>query len=96
MEQLSYKYASEGDMLNIALFNKRAKQWREEKTELKGNMRDYASLNDLLVLANMERYNAVLISKRIDQKERMIELRNLARTQLTLLEKLNDSGMKKL
>ena len=52
-EQLSFKYASEADMLNVALFNKRAKQWREEDPDLKGNMRDYASLNELLVLANM-------------------------------------------
>ena len=83
-EQLSYKYASEADMLNVALFNKRAKQWREENPELKGNMRDYASLNELLVLANMESYNAVLIGKGMDQKERMIELRKLARTQIAV------------
>ena len=95
-EQLSYKYASEADMLNVALFNKRAKQWREENHDLKGNMRDYASLNELLVLANMESYNAVLIGKGMDQKERMIELRKLARTQLMSLEKLGDSSIKKL
>ena len=95
-EQLSYKYASEADMLNVALFNKRAKQWREENPDLKGNMRDYASLNELLVLANMESYNAVLIGKGMEQKERMIELRKLARTQLMSLEKLGDSGIKKL
>ena len=95
-EQLSYKYASEADMLNVALFNKRAKQWREENHDLKGNMRDYASLNELLVLANMESYNAILIGKGMDQKERMIELRKLARTQLMSLEKLGDSGIKKL
>lgn len=95
-EQLSYKYASEADMLNVTLFNKRAKQWREENPDLKGNMRDYASLNELLVLANMESYNAILIGKDIEQKERMIELRNLARTQLMSLEKLNNSGIKKL
>ena len=65
-EQLSYKYASEADMLNVALFNKRAKQWREENPDLKGNMRDYASLNELLVLANMESYNAVMIGKTKD------------------------------
>ena len=51
-EQLSYKYASEADILNVALFNKRAKQWHEENPNLKGNMRDYASLNELLILAN--------------------------------------------
>ena len=95
-EQLSYQYASEADMLNVALFNKRAKQWREENPDLKGNMRDYASLNELLVLANMESYNAILIGKGMDQKERMIELRKLARTQLMSLEKLGDSGIKKL
>lgn len=95
-EQLSYKYASEADMLNVALFNKRAKQWREENPDLKGNMRDYAGLNELLVLANMESYNAILIGKGVDQKERMIELRKLARTQLLSLEKLGDGGIKKL
>lgn len=95
-EQLSYKYASEADMLNVALFNKRAKQWREENPDLKGNMRDYASLNELLVLANMESYNAILIGKGMEQKERMIELRKLARTQLISLEKLGDSGIKKI
>ena len=95
-EQLSYQYASEADMLNVALFNKRAKQWREENPDLKGNMRDYASLNELLVLANMESYNAILIGKGVNQKERMIELRKLARTQLMSIEKLNNTGMKSL
>lgn len=95
-EQLSYQYASEADMLNVALFNKRAKQWREENPDLKGNMRDYASLNELLVLANMESYNAILIGKGMDQKERMIELRKLARTQLLSIEKLNNTGIKSL
>ncbi len=83
-------------MLNVALFNKRAKQWREENPDLKGNLRDHASLNELLVLANMESYNAIFIGKGMDQKERMIELRKLARTQLTSLEKLNDSGILKI
>lgn len=92
-EQLSYKYASEADMLNVALFNKRAKQWRDENPKLKGNIRDYASLNELLVLANMESYNAVLIGKGLEQKDRMIELRNLAKTQLTSLEKLNNAAL---
>ena len=95
-EQLSFKYASEADMLNVALFNKRAKQWRKENPDLKGNMRDYTSLNELLVLANMESYNAVLIGKGMEQKERMIELRKLARTQLMSIEKLNNTGIKSL
>lgn len=79
-EQLSYKYESETDMLNVALFDKRAKQWREENLYLKGNMRDYASLKALLVLANMESYNVTLIGKGKEQKERMIELRKLTKT----------------
>lgn len=83
-------------MLNVALFDKQAKQWREENPDLKGNMRDYASLNELLVLANMESYNAVLIGKGMDQKERMLELRKLARTQIISLEKLNNKVIKKL
>lgn len=95
-EQLLYKYASEADMLNVALFNKRSRQWRDENPKLKGNMRDYASINELLILANMESYNAVLITKGIEQKERMIELRKLARTQLLSLEKLNFVGFKSL
>ncbi len=84
------------DLLNVALFNKTAKEWREENQDLKGNMRDYASLNELLVLANMESYNAILIGKGVDQKERMIELRNIARTQLMSLKKLGESDIKKL
>lgn len=59
-------------------------------------MRDYASINELLILANMESYNAVLITKGIEQKERMIELRKLARTQLLSLEKLNFVDLKSL
>ena len=95
-EQLSYKYASEADILNVALFNERAKQWREENPGLEGNIRDHASLNELLVLANMESYNAVLIGKGINQKERMIELRNLARTQFMSIENLNNTKLKSL
>ena len=73
-----------------------AKEWREENPKLKGNIRDYASLNELLVLANMESYNAILIEKGIEQKERMIELRKLARTQLMSLENINNVDIKKL
>ena len=83
-------------MLNVALFNKRAKQWREENLDLKGNIRDHASLEELLVLANMESYNAILIEKGIEQKERMIELRNLARNQLYSLQQLENNSIKKL
>lgn len=95
-DQLGFKYASEADMLNVALFNKRAKQWREENPELKGNMRDYASLEELLVLANMESYNALMIEKGMEKKDRMIELRNLARKQLYSLEQLENNSIKQL
>lgn len=95
-EQLSYKYANEADMLNVALFNKRAKEWRDENPNLEGNIRDYASLNELLVLANMENYNAILIEKGIEQKERMIELRRLARTQFLSLERKGNKSIRKL
>ena len=95
-EQLMYKYASEADLLNVALFNKTAKQWRDANPKSKGNVRDEASINELLVLSNMESYNAVLISKGLPQVDRMVELRNLARTQILSLEKLNNVGIKSL
>ena len=95
-EQLMYKYASEADLLNVALFNKTAKQWRDANPKSKGNVRDEASINELLVLSNMESYNAVLISKGLPQADRMVELRNLARTQILSLEKLNNVGIKSL
>lgn len=95
-EQLMYKYANEADLLNVSLFNKTAKQWRDANPKSKGNIRDEASINELLVLANMESYNAVLISKGLPQADRMVELRNLARTQILSLENLNNSGIKSL
>lgn len=93
--QLRFKYASEADLLNVALFGQTAKQWRETNPKQKGNMRDEAGLNELLILANMESYNAVLIEKGIPQEERMIELRNLARSQFLALENLNLGGLVK-
>lgn len=95
-EQLMYKYANEADLLNVALFNKTAKQWRDANPKSKGNIRDDMSINELLVLANMESYNAVLISKGLPQEDRMVELRNLARAQILSLENLNNSGIKSL
>ena len=68
-ERINYIYASEADILNVALFGMTAKEWRENNPELKGNMRDYASLNELLVLANMESFNAILIEKGLAQKK---------------------------
>ena len=61
--QVAYTYANEADMLNVVLFGKTAKQWKDENPITKGNMRDEATLNQLLVLANLESYNAVLIKQ---------------------------------
>ena len=66
---MAYTYANEADMLNVVLFGKTAKQWKDENPTAKGNMRDMATLNQLLVLANLESYNAVLINQGKMQKE---------------------------
>ncbi len=96
-EQISYKYANEADMLNVALFGKTAKEWRAGNSDKKGNMRDEANINQLLVLANMESYNAVLIEQGKTQSERLILLHDLAVRQLKTMEKLStDNFPKKL
>ena len=87
--QVAYTYANEADMLNVVLFGKTAKQWKDENPTAKGNMRDIATLNQLLVLANLESYNAVLINQGKNQKERMELLRQLAVQQLQTLETVN-------
>lgn len=95
-EQISHKYASEADILNVALFGKTAKQWREKNKGKKGNMRDYATLNQLLVLANMESYNAILIEQGKMQSERLVMLRQLVIKQMQTLEYTNNVGLKRL
>ena len=94
--QVAYTYANEADMLNVVLFGKTAKQWKDKNPNVKGNMRDVATLNQLLVLANLESYNAVLISQGKNQKERMELLRQLAVQQLRTLEKINLNNLPKL
>lgn len=95
-QQISYKYASEADMLNVVLFGKTAKQWRDTHPDIKGNMRDEATINQLLVLANVESYNAVLITQGKSQEERMQLLRELAVQQLHTLENLGVSELPQL
>ena len=73
-KQMSIVYADEADVLNVALFGKTAKEWREENPDLKGNIRDYASMNELICLSNLENINAVLINEQVPQKERLIKL----------------------
>jgi hypothetical protein len=82
----SITYASEADVLNVALFGMTAKEWREQNPDLKGNLRDYASIPQLLVLANMESYNAILIKQGIPQRERLLLLNKMAIEQLKVIE----------
>jgi hypothetical protein len=84
--QASIIYAEEADVLNVAMFGQTAKQWREAHPELKGNIRDYASINELICLANMENINAVLIDERVPQGERLVRLNQIAINQMRVLE----------
>lgn len=87
--QIAYVYANEADVLNVALFGKTAKQWRDENPGKKGNIRDYATIEQLLVIANMESYNAILIEQGVSQKDRLKLLNQMARTQITVLQNQN-------
>jgi len=84
-EQISYTYAEEADLLNVALFGKTAKEWRDENPNEKGNIRDYATLEQLVVLSNMESINALLIRQKLPQYERLVQLNNVAITQMRSL-----------
>ena len=84
-EQISKTYASEADLLNVALFGLTARQWRSQNPSSDGNIRDQATIHQLLVLANMESYNAVLIKEGTSQSERIQKLRALVETQLESL-----------
>ena len=86
-QQQGWVYADEGDLLNVALFGQTAKQWRGSHPGEKGNMRDYATIEQLLVLTNLENINALLIEQGIPQKERLLELRTMAVQQLKLFLK---------
>ena len=88
-EQISYKYANEADLLNAALFGMTAKQWRDENKGKKGNMRDYSGIDQLLVLANMESYNSILIDQGTPMSERLVLLRELAVRQMKTMQSLN-------
>ena len=84
--QASIIYAEETDVLNVAMFGVTAKQWREANPELKGNIRDYATINELICLSNMENINAVLINDGIPQGERLVKLNQIAIQQMKVLE----------
>lgn len=92
--QIGYTYANEADMLNVALFGLTAKQWKTKNPDKEGNMRDYATIEELIVMANLESANAQFISENISQSERLKKLNQMARFQLKSL--LNNSSLKKL
>jgi hypothetical protein len=92
-EQAGYIYASEADLLNMALFGKTAKEWRAEHPSTEGNLRDYATVEQLVVLASLESQNALLIEQGKSQSERVVMLNGLARKQLTAL--MDNPALKK-
>ena len=83
--QKSFIYANEADLLNVALFGETASEWREKNPDKDGNIRDYANLQQLLVLANIESYNAILIEQNLGQEQRLILLRNMVEQQMKTL-----------
>ena len=92
--QASIIYANEADVLNVAMFGMTAKQWREANPDLKGNIRDCASVNELICLSNMESLNAVFIEQGLPQSERLIKLNQIAIHQMSVLE--NSDNERKL
>ena len=86
IQQANIIYANEADVLNVAMFGVTAKMWRERNPELKGNIRDYASINELICLSNMENLNAVFIEQGIAQGERLVKLNQVAIQQMRILE----------
>ena len=93
--QASIIYAEEADVLNVAMFGMTAKQWREANPDLKGNIRDYATINELICLSNMENINAVLINEGIPQGERLVKLNQIAIQQMQVLEGNNNRNLLK-
>jgi hypothetical protein len=91
--QASIIYAEEADVLNVAMFGMTAKQWRDANPELKGNIRDYATINELICLSNMENINAVLINDGVTQGERLVKLNQIAIQQMRVL---NDDSTRNL
>jgi len=91
--QKSFVYADEADMLNVAMFGMTAKQWREANQNLKGNIRDYATINQLICLSNMENLNAVFINDGMPQSERLEKLNKIAIQQMKVLENIEDKNL---
>ena len=94
--QASIIYANEADVLNVAMFGMTAKQWREANPELKGNIRDYATINELICLSNMENLNAVFIEQSMTQRERLVKLKQIAIHQMNILGNGDEDNRKLL
>ena len=92
--QKSFIYADEADLLNVALFGQTAKEWRDNNPDKTGNIRDNADLHHLLVLANLESYNAILIEQNVAQPDRLLLLRETAESQLGIVQGLNFESQK--
>ena len=93
LEQKSFVYADEADLLNVAMFGMTAKEWRDANPELKGNIRDYATMNQLICLSNLENLNAVFINEGLPQSERLEKLNLIAIQQMSVLENYGNHGM---
>ena len=94
--QANIIYANEADVLNVAMFGMTAKQWREANPELTGNIRDYATINELICLSNMENLNAVFIEQGMPQSKRLVKLNQIAIQQMSILESGNNYNRKLL
>jgi len=94
-QQTSIIYANEADVLNVALFGMTAKEWRETNPDAKGNIRDYATINELICLSNMENLNAVFINEGLPQPERLIKLNQIAIQQMTVLQDVENRKLLK-
>jgi hypothetical protein len=94
-QQISIVYANEADVLNMALFGITAKQWREANPDLKGNIRDYATINELICLSNMENINAVFINEQMPQSERLQKLNQIAIQQMRVLQEVENRKLLK-
>ena len=92
---MSIVYANEADVLNMALFGFTAKDWRDAHPDLQGNVRDYATVNQLICLSNMESLNSVLINDGIPQSERLQKLNQIAISQMTVLESVGEHKLLK-
>ena len=92
-EQINFVYAEEADVLNVALFGITAKEWRKNNKNLKGNIRDYATINELICLSNLENLNSVFIDEGMKQSERLIKLNRVAIYQMSIL---NETDIKYL